>query len=84
MATITLNGWVNNNGSAYSAGETINISFHNTSTRALVLLSSGVTLASGGNLTVTNAALVSGTTYCWFAESPTQTTWFASGRVTAA
>jgi hypothetical protein len=80
----TLNDWVNNAGTSYPNGELVNISFHNTTSRALVYFASNVTINSGADLVVTNVALISGTTYAWFAESPTNSTWFASGRVTIA
>lgn len=83
MATATLNDWVNNTGSGLS-GELVNISFHSTSTRALIVYLQNQAINGSNNLVITDAALAAGTSYVWIAESPSQSTWFASGRVTAA
>jgi hypothetical protein len=80
--TATLNNWVKNTGSVHVNGELVNISFHNTSSRALIFSASNVAINSGADLVVTDVALVAGQTYAWIAESPTNSTWFASGRVT--
>lgn len=77
----TLTGWVNNTGTQHSTGEVVDISFHNPTTRALILNAPGSTINASGNLIITNSALVIGTTYSWFAESPTNSTWAASGKV---
>ena len=82
-AIFSILAWVNNAGASLANTGNINISFHSTSTRALVLYLTGQTINSSGHLTGSNAALTTGSTYTWVAESSTDATAFGAGRVTA-
>lgn len=81
--TVTISDWVNNTGTLYPSGTQVDISFHDITSRALVLRSPTATLNVSNDLVITNASLGVGTTYCWFAENPLDLTVSASGRVTA-
>lgn len=91
-ATCTILDWVLPTDSQHNVGEVWNISYHSVANRALALHVPAAALVAGlngagqasRNLAVQNAAFVAGTTYDWFATHPTNSTWFASGKVTAA
>lgn len=81
--TVDILDWVNNTGTVHANATPVNISFHNTASRALVHFANPALVNASGDISISHANFVAGTTYSWLAESPSNPTWFAAGRVTA-
>lgn len=82
-ATITIPDWVNNTGTPHVNGTLIEISFYHPTTKSLVLAVSGGVLSGSSDYILTSSAFTAGGSYLWIAESTSNPTWFASGKVTA-
>lgn len=80
--TITITGWVNNTNTDLSGYANINIAIYDLTTRALVYLKTGLTIASG-DVSFSHASIVTGTTYRYLADQDGNPTDLARGYVVA-
>lgn len=79
-ATALIPNWVNNTGTLFTSG-TVDISFHDPATRALLANAPGTSIDGSGRVSVSSTALQAGVPALWVATSPSNPTWFATGSV---